>query len=181
MNSFVMTPTEIEVYSSVFRDPITGKWTIPVLTFNTNVLNPFYVESDPLQNDPKYRKLVVDNIHTRLTEKWLYTYASFRSLCKYFIVDTAGNKGTVSMITNPDDASKFSNRKLTDSEEMYIFRYIEKYFATKKFVESTLKAFVDTTHTKWYDVFTNIKTVKDLFVHKLKKLIVNTIYELQKK
>ena len=31
---------------------------------------------------------------------------------------------------------------------------------------------------KWYDLYNNTSTLKDLFAHKLKKLIISTIYEM---
>ena len=34
MSSFLITPTNIDDYDWIFRNPITGKWTIPVMNFN---------------------------------------------------------------------------------------------------------------------------------------------------
>jgi len=178
MTSFVITPTNIDYLDSLFRDPITGKWVIPILTFNPMIPNPYFQDIDPLNNDPRYQKRVVDNIYMRLTEKWLYKEPRFRSLLKYFVVEKSGNKGTVSLITNPDKASE---AKVNEDDRKHIFKYIEKYFITERFVRKVLKEYVTVTHVKWYDLFNNTDTLKDLFGHKLKKLIIATIYGMQDK
>ncbi len=35
MSEFIVTPTNVDLLESLFRNPLTGKWTIPFLTFNT--------------------------------------------------------------------------------------------------------------------------------------------------
>jgi len=173
--TFLLTPDNLDYLGFLYRDPITAKWTVPILTFNTGFYDPLRI-ADPLNEDPVYRERVIDNIYLRLTEKWLYSHASFRSLFKYFNLEKSGTKGTVSLINDPD---KFSEKTISDTDGKYIIQYIEKYFATKKFVSNILKEYVNTTHVKWYDIFNNTSTLKDLFVHKLKKQIINTIYKLQ--
>jgi hypothetical protein len=176
MSEFIITPTNVDFLESIFRNPITGRWTIPILTFNTNLTNPYYGDIDPLNNDPKYQKHVIDHFYVRLTEKWLYKDPIFKSLLKYFKVEKKGDEAKVSLVPNMDSVSK-SN--VDEKDRKYVYRYIEKVFITKKFVAKVLKQYVGVTHIKWYDLFYNTDTIKDLFVHKLKKLIVSTIYELE--
>lgn len=177
MSSFIVTPTNVDYIESLFRDPLTGKWFIPFLTFNTGIGNPYYSEADPLNEDPKYQKRVSKHFLMKLTEKWLYKDPSFKSLLKYFKVEKKGDKGIVSLIDDPDKVS--DTAKFSKEDRMYVYKYIEKYFITRRFIEKILRSFVNTTHIKWYDLFNNNDTIKDLFRHKLKKLIVSTIYELQ--
>lgn len=179
MSTFIMTPTNVDYLESLFRDPVTGKWYIPVLTFDTRIVNPYYREADPLNDDPSYQARVVNHFYTRLTEKWLYKEPMFRSLLKYFQVEKSGNKGTVSLVANEDRLSDIKN--FSEEDIMHIFKYIEKYFITERFVKKVLKEYISVTHAKWYDLFNNTDTLKDLFRHKLKKLIISTIYELQTK
>lgn len=177
MANFILTPTELDLSSSIYRDPITGLWILPMYTFNTGYQGSFLTESDPLNNDPKYQNRVIDNIHLRLTEKWLYKDSIYISLLKYFNIKFENNKGVVEPVSDPDTA------KLTIKPEYYkqVFKYIEKIFINKKFVEKILREYVKTTKIKWYDLFNNISTIKDLFAHKLKKNIKKTIYSLEKK
>lgn len=175
MTDFIMTPTNIDYLESIFRDPITGKWSIPILTFNLLHRNPFYYDVDPLNNDPKYRKSVVNHLYTRLTEKWLYKEPVFKKLLKYFKIDKTGETGKVSLIEDPD---KPVDIKINEEYKNFIFKYIEKVFITKHFINKILKEYVKTTRIKWYDLYNNTSTLKDLFAHKLKKLIVSTIYEM---
>lgn len=176
MSEFIITPTNVDFLESIFRNPITGRWTIPILTFNTKYVNPYFGEIDPLNDDPRYQKQVIDNFYTRLTEKWLYKEPIFRSLMKYFNVEKNGEEGQISLISDPD---KISEIKTDEKYRNYVFQYIEKYFITKRFIDRILRQYVNTTHIKWYDLFHNTDTLKDLFAHKLKKLIISTIYELQ--
>lgn len=176
MSDFIITPTNVDFLESIFRNPITGRWTIPILTFNTNYVNPYFGEIDTLNDDPRYQKNVVDNFYTRLTEKWLYKKPVFKSLLKYFRVDKNGSEGRVQLIADPD---KISELNTDEQYQKHVFKYIEKYFITRHFVDKVLRQYVRTTHIKWYDLFHNTDTVKDLFAHKLKKLIISTIYELQ--
>jgi len=177
MTTFIVTPTNVDYIQSLFRDPHTGKWTIPILTYNLDYVNPYYKESDPLNDDPSYRNRVVDNIYMRLTEKWLYKDPLFRELGKYFIVNVENGKGNITLINSLD--KKTDTSKLTNQDMLYIFKYINKYFISKKFVKKTLKDYINLTHMKWYDIFNNIDNVKSDLRKKLKKLIVSTIYELQ--
>lgn len=175
-HSFVMTPTNIDLLESVFRNPYTGRWVVPVLTFNTTILNPFIGEIDPLNEDPKYHSKVIDHFYIRLTEKWLYKDPEFRSLLKYFKIEKDGKEGKVSLIT---DIDKVNKEPVDKTDRKYIFKYIEKFFITRKIVSRILKKYVAVTHVKWYDLFNNTDVLKELFAHKLKKLIISTIYELQ--
>jgi hypothetical protein len=176
MSTMLITPTNIDDYDWIFRNPVTGKWTIPVLEFNPLIPNPFYLELDPLNSDPRYHNRTIDYFHTKLTEKWLYKDPMFKSLLKYFHVSKKGDKGGVSLITDPE---KLSKEKLSDDEEKYVLRYIEKFFITRRFVEKVLREYVAVTHIKWYDLYSNTDTLKDLFRHKLKKMIVKTIYSME--
>jgi len=74
-----------------------------------------------------------------------------------------------------------SSTSVDKDTRKYIFRYVEKVFITKKFIDKILRQYVNTTHIKWYDLFNNTDAIKDFFAYKLKKLIVSTIYELQDK
>lgn len=184
MSEFVITPTNVDFLESIFRNPITNKWTIPILTFNTVYSNPFYRDVDPLNNDPRYHESVINYFYTKLTEKWLYRDAAFRQLLKFFKITTEGTKGEVSMI-DIKDLDKNSYKNISEEElglrnqyKKYIFQYIEKYFITKHLVGKILKQYIRRTHTKWYDLFNNTDIIKDLMSYKLKKLIIATIYEL---
>lgn len=176
MSEFVITPTNIDFIESIFRNPITGKWSIPVLAFNTSYTSPFYMETNPLNNDPRYRKDVIRYIYMKLTEKWLYHDIKFRKLLRYFKISEEGKEGKVSLIDDPNKIEKE-----TEEQEKYrnfIFRYIEKYFINKHLVSETVKQYIAKTHINWYDIFSNTDSIKKLLVHKLKKLIMSTIYEL---
>lgn len=178
MSDFPITPTDYNFLENLFRNPVTNKWTIPILTFNTKFINPFYGEVDPLNEDPRYQQRVVDHIYMRLTEKWLYKDPAFRKLLKYFNVEKNGDEGKVTLIKNIDETAR------TDVDEQYrkhIFKYIEKVFITKHFVDKVLRHYVRRTRVKWYDLFNNTDVLKDLFAHKLKRLIKTTIYHLQDK
>lgn len=176
--SFIMTPTNFDLIDNLFKDIRTGKWIFPVYTFNTGFINPYYGEVDPLNEDPVYQKSVIDNFYLRLKEKWLYKDPNFRKLLKYFVVEENGDNGTITLVSDPDKAAK---NDLTEKYRNHVLRYIEKYFVTKKFVKKTLKQYVNSSHIKWYDLFHNIDSVKELLAHKLKKLIISTIYELQER
>jgi len=178
MASFILTPTNIDDLNFVLRNPITGEWTIPVLTFNPQIANPYYKEIDVLNDDPRYHDRVIDHFYIRLTEKWLFKKALFKKLLKYFKVTVKDNKGTVTLISDPD---KVSESNVNEDNQKYVLKYIEKYFITHRFVEKTLREYVNVTHIKWYDLFNNSDTLVELFCHKLKKLIVSTIYESTKK
>lgn len=174
MVDFLVTPTNFEFLPALIKNPYSGRWTIPVLTFNTNYLNPYYSESDPLNKDPNYQKSLVDHFYVRLTEKWLYKDVVFRKLLKYFKVEKDGTKGTITLIDNPN---KPSDSPLNEEYRKHIFKYIEKHFINKHFVDHVLRKYIKSTGMKWYDLFNNTSVLKELFAHKLKKLIVSTIYD----
>lgn len=175
--TFYLTPTNIDDLYFVLRDPHTGKWTIPILTFNSTITSPYYNEIDILNDDTLYQNKIIDYFCIQLTEKWLFNNHIYKSLLKYFKVSKIENSGTVSLISSTDKTSDTSS----DVDNKYIFKYIEKYFITRRFCEKVLREYVAVTHMKWYDLFHNNKSIKKLFCHKLKKLIVKTIYKLSKK
>lgn len=179
MATFYLTPTNIDDLYFTLRDPITGRWTIPVLTFNPILKSPYYGEIDVLNTDPQYQNKVIDYFCTKLTEKWLFKDPIYKSLLKYFKISKSKEAGEVTLISDPDKISE-SNISHEDDNK-YVFKYIEKYFITRRFCEKVLREYVATTRIKWYDLFHNSDTIKDLFRHKLKKLIVKTIYQLSKK
>ena len=174
MTEFLVTPTNVDLIESIFRNPITGRWTIPVLTFNTKYLNPYFGEIDPLNDDPSYQKSLIDHFYLRLTEKWLYKEPIYLGLLKYFDVNINGNEGTVSLISDPDRPIDLA---VNEKYSRHILKYIEKHFITRRFIEKVLIQYIKNTRIKWYDLFHNIDTLKNLFAHKLKKLIISTIYE----
>ncbi len=178
MSNFIITPTNPDLLNFLIRDPITGLWTVPVMTFNINTINPYYGEIDPLNEDSRYQNNVIKHFHMRLVEKWLYKDPVFRNLLKYFKVDKNGDEVKVTLIPNIDNLSTTAVDKAT---RKFIFRYIEKVFITKKFVDKTLRQYInsDPRRIKWYDLFNNIDILKELFAHKLKKIIISTIYKLQ--
>lgn len=183
MSEFFITPTNVDFLKSIFRNPVTGKWTIPILTFNTVYPNPFYKDIDPLNDDPNYQKSVINYIYIKLTERWLYQDPVFRKLLRYFDVTKNGTEGQIALIEDIDSIkeSDIETNELRDKYRKYIFKYIEKYFITKNFVGKVLKEYIRRTHTKWYDIFNNTDVIKDLFAYKLKKSIISTIYELKDK
>lgn len=176
MSNFILTPTGMDIIESAFKNSITGKWTIPHIVFNMGYTNPFYDDVDPLNDDPVYQKAVVDNFYWRLKEKWMYKDPIFRSLLKYFKMDLNGDQGKISLITNMNDVSKFPIDK---KYRNFAFDFIEKYFVTRHLVSKSLRQYVKVTHIKWYDLYHNIDTIKSILCHKLKKVIVSTIYKLE--
>jgi hypothetical protein len=177
MSSFVITPGNIDDINFVIKDPLTGKWSIPILTFNP-LFNPYYSEIDVLNEDRRYQDRVIDHFHTRLTEKWLFKKPIFKKLLKYFEVEKKDNHGTVKLVSDPENIK--SGKSVSDEDKKFILKYIDKYFITRRFVEKVLREYVSVTHIKWYDLFNNSDTLIDLFAHKLKKLIISTIYDLKK-
>lgn len=173
---FILTPNDLAYFNSMFRNPVTGRWTIPTMMFNTQYASPYFNHSDPLNNDPAYQKTVIDNIYVRLTEKWLYKDPVFLSLLKYFDVTIDGNQGSIRLIDDPDNITSKSNMKYS----RHILKYINEYFVTKHFVSKILKQFVKLNDVKWYDLFEYSDILKSLFAKQLKKTIVSTIYQLQK-
>lgn len=174
MSEFIITPTNIEFIESIFRNPDTGRWVIPVLTFDLQY-PAVYFPRDPLNEDPNYQKSVVNQFYLRLKEKWLYHDVAFRKLLKYFQIEKSNGKITVQLIDDPD---KVGTTHVGEDERNYVFRYIEKYFVTKKFVDQVIRSYVNTARVKWYDLFYNTDILKDLLAHKLKRLILSTVYEL---
>uniref|UniRef100_A0A6C0CCP6 Uncharacterized protein n=1 Tax=viral metagenome TaxID=1070528 RepID=A0A6C0CCP6_9ZZZZ len=178
MSSFIIkSRADLDDLNWIVRNPITKSIDVPILLFNPAFTNPFYSEVDLLNDDRMYQARVIDHFYTRLTEKWLYKKPIYRKLLKYFQVKKSGDEGKVQLISDPDNVSK-SNISSEDSK--YVFKYIEKYFVSRRFVEKVLREYVATTRIKWYDLFNNSDTLVDLLAHKLKKLIISTIYEAQK-
>ena len=177
MSEFIITPTNTDFLEQIFKNPITGKWTIPILTFNTKYLNPYFGEIDYLNNDPKYHKRVINYFYFGLVEKWLYRDPAFRKLLKYFRVVKNGSEGTVQLSENIDPSP--DENKISEADRKYVFKYIDKVFITKRFVEKALKKYVRTTRIKWYDLVYNKDIIKEYLAHRLKRLIVSTIRELQ--
>ncbi len=85
---------------------------------------------------------MIDHFYIRLKEKWLYHNPLFKSLLKYFKIEKKDNEGKVSLITRIDEKP---DDKLNDEYQKYIFKYIEKFFITRRFVEKALKQYVNTT------------------------------------
>ena len=175
MSSFVLTPTNIEDYNWIFVNPLTKKWTVPVLDFDPAIMNPYLYELDPLNNDIQYQSRTIDYFLQKLTEKWLYKKSFYTPLLKFFSVSKSGDKGTVTLISDP---KKVSESKVTGDDYKYVLKYIEKFFLKRRFVEKTLRTYVKSSCIKWYDLYNNTEDVQDLFRHKLKKLIVKMIYNL---
>ena len=196
MTEFTLTPTNIEFIADIYRNPLTNRWVLPTLTFQQpsqyytegigyrsgyytegiGYRSGYYPRADPLNDDPRYRKHVVDHIYTRLSEKWLFKHPIYNSLLKYFTVERNGEEIKVKPVSNIEQA-KSSN--VSKADRRYVLRYIDRVFVTHKFVRRVLKEYVGTTHIKWYDLYHNTNTLKDLFAHKLKKLIISTIYDLE--
>lgn len=175
MTEFTLTPTNIEFIADIYRNPLTNRWMLPTLTFQQP--SQYYPQADPLNDDPRYRKHVVDHIYTRLSEKWLFKHPIYNSLLKYFTVERSGEEIKVKPVSTIEQA-KSSN--VSKADRRYVLRYIDRVFVTRRFVRRILKEYVGTTHIKWYDLYHNTNTLKDLFAHKLKKLIISTIYDLDK-
>ena len=173
MADFFLTPTHMNLIQSAMKNNVTGRWSMPILTFNTRV--PYFIELDPLNADPVYQQQVIDNFYFRLKEKWLYNSREFRSLLKFFKVNLNGSEGTVELV---DDPEKPSDIKPDKNVRRQIFRYIEKYLITKKFISKVLHSYVSTYKVKWYNLFSNTDILKGYLAHKLKKFIKNVIYEL---
>lgn len=178
MSNFITTPTNIDIYGTVFRNPITGRWEFPVYSFDLDVINPFVNSVDVLNNDRRYQKKVADSIYVSLTETWLYKKHNFKKLLKYFRIVEAGGEGQVHLIDNLDDA-KMS--EMNNKYRKHILMYIEKYFISRKFVYKALQKFTRTKNVKWYDVFEHSSAVKKFLAKELEDLIKDTVYELEKK
>lgn len=175
MTTFVITPTNLDDYDWVFRNPVTKKWTIPIMTFDPSIFNPYLNDLDPLNDDISYQNRTIDYFYTKLTEKWLYKKSFYKPLLKYFTVKKSGTEGTVTLISDPE---KIPEDTKSGDDYKYILKYIEKFFLKRRFVEKTLRSYVKVSHIKWYDLYSNTDVLQDLFRHKLKKLIIKTIYNL---
>jgi len=136
MSTFIMTPTYLSDVEDILKDPVTGQWVIPQLIFNTisTFTNPLNTTIDPLNDDPSYHRKVTEYFHTKLPEKWLYSAPAYRSLLKYFKISKHDSKVTVELLTDPDKAKESD---INIENEKYIFKFIEKYFATEKFENNT--------------------------------------------
>jgi hypothetical protein len=173
------TPTEYEyeinlIDDTLLFDPVTGRYVVPLYRFDFG-MRPFMDDGGPLNRDPRYQKEVIRNIYHRLTEKWLYSDPMYKSLLKYFKVEKKGSDGVVTMITDPDNINKAPGKDTRD----HVFKYIEKYIITRRFVEKVLLEYITMTRLRWYDIYSNIDSVKDLLVNKLKKTIIRAIYQAQ--
>ncbi|HLX52338.1 MAG TPA: hypothetical protein VKR58_00255, partial [Aquella sp.] len=118
-----------------------------------------------------------DYFYTKLTERWLYKDPLFKSLLRYFKINKSKDKGEVTLISDPE---KTAESNVKEDDKKHVFKYIEKYFINRRFVEKVLREYVAVTHIKWYDLYNNTDNLKDLFNHKLKKLIKKTIYASSK-
>ena len=174
MAEFIVTPTQFDYIKTIIRNPNTGFYSLPELSFN--ISNPYWKLNDPVNDDPKYQKTVVKHFYTRLVEKWLYRDPEFRQLTKYFVATRKDDNVKVSLVNNIDN---LSNTNIDPVEIKYILKYVEKVFVTRKLVESSLRQYVRLTNIKWYDLFNASDILKELFAHKLKKLIISTIIDYQ--
>lgn len=177
MSTFIVTPTNIDDYDWILKNPITGKWAIPVLTYDLSITNPWFYDIDPLNSDRRYQDRTIDYFYTKLTERWLYKDPLFKSLLRYFKINKSKDKGEVTLISDPE---KTVESNVKEDDKKHVFKYIEKYFINRRFVEKVLREYVAVTHIKWYDLYNNTDSLKDLFNHKLKKLIKKTIYASSK-
>lgn len=171
MNS-ILTPTNISSLQHIIYDQLLGTLSPPVYTYNIQLYNPFYGEMKPLNTDPKYQKRMVDYYYTKLTEKWLYRDSAFKKLLPYFNLKIDGTSGKVSLVENID---KLNNENIDEKNRKYIFRYIERVFVNKRFVDKVIRQYVKRTDTNWYDLVRNNEAIKKLLAHKLKKLIIHLI------
>ena len=176
MANFILTPTNITYYDQIIRDPITGRWTIPVFKFNT--FQPIIPRPDPLNENKNYQEHVIDNIYFSLREKWLYKSSFFRKLLKYFNVDKKDKEIQVHLIDNPN---KTNQDKIDEKSRKYIYRYIENVFLTRKMVEKSLKKYVKSHDTKWYNLIYEKDELKKYLSDKLEHLIQKTIYKIYDK
>jgi len=165
----------LQLLNSVYVDTLTAKKYLPILAYNNEYLAPYHYESDPLQNDKKYQKRVINNIYDRLIEKWLYHDPIFLNLIKYFKIEKKGDTNYVSII---DNINQKSEKNFNKSERLYILKYIEKYFINKKIIKKIIKNYVKSSRSKWYDLFNKTDILKETIDKKLKTLIISTIYEL---
>lgn len=164
--------TEVELISSPIRNIYTGIWEFPVFRFNPLIYNPFLGEIDILNEDIHYQEKTISYFYAALSERWLHRKDTFKKLLDFFRISKSGNEATVSLVSDPE---KNKDRKLTDAEIRHIFKYIENKFATRNFVEKTLREYVVKHKVKWYDLYNNKDNVKELFSRKLKKKIKNSI------
>lgn len=178
MFDLLLTPTNPSFLPYLMKDPITNQWVMPTYVFNVKYPNPFFSEVDPLQTDPKYQKKIIDNIYTRLCEKWLYNDSEFKKLLRYFKVDIDSDQAKITLLI-PTDPENTPIETFDPKYNNHVFKYIEKYFITIGFVDKTLRQYISSSNTKWYDIFYNIDTIKEILATKLKKLIISTIYEVR--
>lgn len=170
----ILTPTDVNVISLV-KNPITGIITFPVLSFNSSLINPFFTDMNPLNKDERYHKRMIKYFYTKLTEKWLYRSQDYKKLLKYFKIEKSGDNSKVRIIDSLDKISKDSIEK---KDRKFIYRYIEKIFINKRFVRKVLQQYIAKTKINWYDLVSNSDTLKELFAHKLAKLIKNAIEDI---
>lgn len=171
----IPTYTYYDLVESVFLDPKTGNWTVPVLKYSILPNHgPLYLRSDPLNHDKEYQNKVITYFYLKLTEKWLYRDDRYKTLHKYFEVKPEDNNGQVRLVNQ----NKINPIRLSENEHKAVIRYIETYFVTERFVKKILKEIVAKYHLKWYDLVENNQIVKDLFFKNIKGLIKMAIANL---
>ena len=164
-----------ELYSYFKHIPISMVTKFPVLRYKYD--NQYYYNNiDPVNNDPKYRERICENIYTRLVEKWLYKSRKFEILLPYFKINKEGKNGLVSIHNKISDINE--NVKYSDLEKKYIFDYIEKNFISKKLVKKMLNKFTKAYNVKWYDLIDNGDRLKEFFAERLDKIIREVVKEV---
>lgn len=169
----LLTPTDVNLLNNVFRDPVTGLIVFPTWSYNLNDS-----DSDYVNDDPKYQAKMIEHIRIRLKEKWLYNDPVFRKLLRYFDAKKVNDECKVQMIT---DVDKPNSTKLDSDVRRCVFRYIEKLFISKKFVEKTLRQYVLSRRVKWYDLLEMSDELKQRFADKLERQILTCLYNTDDK
>lgn len=174
MSGFVVTPTYADNIQNIVKDPVTGKWYIPKLVIHydmpNNVLN-------SINEDPSYRHKVIEYFYTKLTEKWLFGNPSYQSLIKYFRAKKMGDRVEVEIIPY---GTVLTETEKNDQKELkhFIFKFIEKHFATKSFVRDSLEKLVRQHNVRWFDMYQRNSEIKDFLRRQLKKTIKQTTQEI---
>ena len=171
---FLQTPVNIDYYNLV--PPIGDKlWTLPQIVFDLNY-GPFYKRAQPLNRSHTYQKQVVNHISMRLTEKWLYHDVIFRDLFKYFKCTVKNKKCMIELVGKMDQTS---SDNVPHECRSYVLSYIEDIFLSKKLVDRAVRSYVKKTGANWYDLFNQKQSLLRHIHRRLRKLIRNTIYELE--
>jgi hypothetical protein len=150
---------------------ITQRWDIPVLVYSPYIVRP-YGNLAIINDNKKYRRRVVNYYYTSLTEKWLHGKKCFRKLFRYFMVSGDEKHRNVTLVSRMEDVGKY---KITDTDEKYILKYIEKHLLSKKLIKQILNDYVMLTKVNWYDLLHNKDTIMKLFCHVLKKIMTMMI------